>query len=616
MASVSPQSFRHILLLRLLLLLLPLLGLSEWLVLHQARLSLLDNAQQQAQEIAKSQALTLELRQRELMDSPSPAIQCAPLSNATGPSASARCDSQRIIDQSLHQVLTQPFPPRQDGSVPLLAIFSPQGELMGHSALEASAPNQTHHCSGNQPSPTCGLIDQLTASDFLHSPLASDSSGSLRSDLPSNSPPQRILNDQWVIASHSVRLNLATPALDGTAPPEQALGQLVIALPTSHILAPLKRLSHWMLGATIGITGISVAVALYLSRELARPAEQLRDRLLAVQQQLTAIESNPPNPLKPEVQGKLPPTAETSFKIHEFQQLAGAFNQLIHCLNQRSTALEQATQEAHTASQLKSDFLAATSHELRTPLNALIGHIQLIQDGYCDSAEEEAACIGQVHQAALHLLKVLNELLDIARIEAGKFEFEHQQFELGQLLGEVLDMERSHLIQKGLTLTDRFHAEGNTLAPYWVQADRDKLKQVLLNVLGNAIKFTDKGSINVQLQPLCELESLPSSAEEPTIVLSITDTGIGIDQRQRQKLFRPFARASQLGRQPYEGSGLGLAISRTLMERMGGEIRLYSPGLGQGTTVELHLPLYPSPSDASAQESSPATYPSEEGCPL
>lgn len=623
MASVIPHSFRHILLVRILLLLMPLLGISEWLVLHRARLSLLENAQQQAREIAQSRAVTLEMRQRELqMDVSQNLPQCG-LSRdpSLGPASTldtvqAQCDSSPILQRSLDSVLTQPFLATSNRAVPVLAVLGPQGKLLGHSSKEVSCKSEPHAAS--PAAPQCELMAQLTQLELPRSSQPSD-----RLSPPS---PNLILNDQWLVASHSVHLapfsagsitnasaqtaalgqTTKTTALGQTA----ALGHLIVAIPTSRILAPLTSLSHWMIGATLSLAGLSIAVALYLSRELAYPAERLRDRLLMVQQQLIATESSISQTLASSAsssptQALLHSQPETAFKIREFQQLAGAFNQLISCLSQRSTALEQATQEAHSASQLKSDFLAATSHELRTPLNAMLGHIQLIQDGYCDDAEEEAACLSQVHQAALHLLKILNELLDIARIEAGKFEFEHAPFDLGQLLAEVVEMERSHLIQKGLRLEERFPPQAPPYQQYWVQADRNKLKQVILNVISNAIKFTDQGSIGITLQPLCELESPYLSSPEPTMVLSITDTGIGIDPRQRPKLFRPFARANQSGRQPYEGTGLGLAISRTLMERMGGEIRLYSPGLGQGTTVELHLPLYSQPNHSSPAPSSP-----------
>ncbi len=610
MASVSPHSFRHILLTRILLLLMPLLGISEWLVLHQARRSLLDNAHQQAQEVAKSRAVTLELRQLELIGSSETTNPCKPsLNHSSATSPLNRCDYQSIIQRSLDNVLIRPFVTNQNASVPVLAMFGPQGELLGHSAMESSFPSQAKTCS---PNPTCELMGQLTSTNFPLTPPSNDR--------PGQPNPHLILNGQWIIASHSVRLAPFGPTPDGAMPPEQApsLGQIVVAIPTSRILAPLKSLTHWMFGATFALTGISIAVALYLSRELARPVERLRDRLLAVQRQLTAAERqltaaecNTPDSPPPQARKRFlfNKPSDKPFKIQEFQQLAGAFNQLIDCLNHRSAALEQATQEAYATSQLKSDFLAATSHELRTPLNALIGHIQLIQDGYCDDAEEEAACLSQANQAALHLLKVLNELLDIARIEAGKFEFEHQQFELSELLTEVLEMERSHLIQKGLAFKEQLPTGNSNASHYWVQADRDKLKQVILNIISNAIKFTDNGSINIALQTLNALEGIVAHPSEPTVVLSITDTGIGIDQHQRQRLFRPFARASQASRPPYEGSGLGLAISRTLMERMGGSIRLYSPGLGQGTTVEIHLPLHPSPLSPKAMPIKPAVHP-------
>ncbi len=590
MAPATPHSFRHILLTRILLMLMPLLGLGEWLVLQQARLSLLENAQQQTQEIAKSQAISLELQQLETAASACHGKEGHDTEPPPTIIPGLPCHTSSSIDKSL----TNPSPQNSGNTAPVVAVFSSANNLLKHSLQRQSpqtaiAPQKKAACRELEKSSHCSLISLLQSPDFQPS------------QFQNGDKPQLILNDQWMIASYPVRLgNFSNPpnaALPPSGTPSvsdpSSTGHLVVALPTSQILAPLTRLSLWMLGITVALMGLATVITLYLSRQLARPTEQLRDRLLAVQQQLTTANLQGPAAQLPDQWGTAQ-SADSPFKIHEFQQLASTFDQLVQCLNQRSSALEQATQEAYATSKLKSDFIAATSHELRTPLNAIIGHIQLIQDGYCDDAAEEKLCLNQVNNAALHLLKVLNELLDIARIEAGKFEFEQQEFELGQLLEEVLEMERSHFIQKGLTLQTRATSTNPAKASYWVQADRDKLKQVLLNVINNALKFTDQGSIHVSLQPLCELESSDTSSA-PTVVLSVTDTGIGIDQRQRQQLFRPFARAKPQGRAPYEGSGLGLAISRTLMERMGGEIRLYSPGLGEGTTVELHLPLQAHP---------------------
>ncbi|MGH2413848.1 MAG: HAMP domain-containing sensor histidine kinase, partial [Microcystaceae cyanobacterium] len=310
---------------------------------------------------------------------------------------------------------------------------------------------------------------------------------------------------------------------------------------------------------TSGLIGASVLASLYLARYLARPVEQLRDYAI----NLHSNQSAEPIP--------------HNFKIREFNQLAQALEQMVERLKDWAEELEIAWKEAKTANQVKTQFLATTSHELRNPLNTIINCVRLVRDGMCDDREEELEFLKRADDTAIHLLGIINELLDISKIEAGKLSVVLQPIDLRQVLKEVINIQSVNVQQKGLLLNI---PQLNEIIP--VNADAAKLKQVLINVIGNATKFTDEGSITIST----EIQRRDDKSE---VIISVTDTGIGIDPAQQQKLFRPFVMVD--GSRKFGGTGLGLAISRNLIELMGGTITLKSAGLDQGTTITVTLPL-------------------------
>lgn len=358
-------------------------------------------------------------------------------------------------------------------------------------------------------------------------------------------------------------------------------------------LAGLKEIQDVLLQLTCGLLVASLLATLYVARDLARPLEKLRDYALH-QSQLLSTERIPHN-----------------LKIREFNQLAEAFDQLIERLKNWAEELETAWKEAQTANQLKNQFLATTSHELRTPLNGIIGCLRLVQDGFCDDREEELDFLKRADDAAIHLLGIINDVLDIAKIEAGKLSVEMELVDLRRLLDEVISLQAIPIQQKGLT----FYTN-DLLEVIPVRADPAKLKQVLLNVVGNAVKFTESGSITIKtrIEQIVETsvaadkdKSYPHPVHSTSqVVITVKDTGIGIDPAQQHKLFRPFVMVDGSTTRKFGGTGLGLAISRNLIELMGGCITLSSEGNNQGTTVEISLPLI-EPSLLQAGEASKAS---------
>ena len=274
---------------------------------------------------------------------------------------------------------------------------------------------------------------------------------------------------------------------------------------------------------------------------------------------------------------------------------------MVESLKSGTKELENAWREAQNANQTKTEFLANTSHELRTPLNGIIGSIRIVKDGYCDDKEEEKDFLEKADEAAVHLLEIINDILDIAKIESGKLSVSIEVVDLGALIKKVTDLQRTATKQKKITL--RISPQQQQI---FVYADPAKLKQVLINVIGNSVKFTDSGSITIRTY----VQSKPNNRDygnknlanyssdnsadltpEQKVIIIIKDTGIGIAPGQQEKLFRPFVMADGSSTRKFGGTGLGLAISRNLMELMGGTISLSSIGKGKGTTVTISVPL-------------------------
>lgn len=270
-------------------------------------------------------------------------------------------------------------------------------------------------------------------------------------------------------------------------------------------------------------------------------------------------------------------------------------------LQEKNEELTLVNMQLESADKLKTEFLANTSHELRTPLNAIIGFLKLILDGLCESREEELEFIDNAYVSSKSLLTLINDVLDIAKIEAGKMTLDLEEVDIESVFNELYILTHVQASQKGLEL--KYVPPENS--DIHVRADYAKLRQILLNLVGNSIKFTEKGSITVTAEP---------HPEKGYVTFKVVDTGIGIPKEKQQKLFHKFVQADGSTTRKYGGTGLGLTITRSLVRLMGGIITMESAGENCGACVSFTVPIFTNENSETTRIDVPAnTDDSDEG---
>ncbi|MGH1392508.1 MAG: sensor histidine kinase [Trichormus sp.] len=611
MANPRQSSFRRILVTRILLLFVPVLFLGQIAALNKARSSLLKTARQNLTDsavikgekilnaIANLKTNVLLASRTTVIQSGSPKeiqefltqltqqlpnyVECLQLTNLQNHHIVASTCTEPAIAQ-----ITLPFPgeavnirtvpPPKPGTTGHrkpqqqleLVLFAPvdnsSGQLRYALSLQSALYEQTKNKPGSLTGSTLVIAEDGT---ILAHPFVELVGTNIR-EHPDAPQLKSIVKNAIAGKKESINLHFRDgrelvagyTAINDPITTHKPQKWVVLAVTTvDNALLGLEEIKLILIVLTVGLIGASLLASLYLAPYLASPVEALRDYALNIHSHHAA------NPVP------------HNFQIREFNQLSQALDQMVDRLKAWAEELEIAWKEAKTANQIKSQFLATTSHELRNPLNIIINSIRFVKDDMCDSREEELEFLERADETAIHLLGIINDLLDISRIEAGKLSVVTEPLDFRQILLEVINVQSVNVQHKGLQLKANLGTE-----PLPIKGDAAKLKQVLINIIGNATKFTDEGGINVST-------SLHNNHGKSQVTVTITDTGLGIEPSQQQKLFRPYVMVDANNTRKCEGTGLGLAISRNLIELMGGTITLQSAGLNQGTTVKISLPL-------------------------
>ena len=367
-------------------------------------------------------------------------------------------------------------------------------------------------------------------------------------------------------------------------PARKVIGYLRLGLSEERLRTELYEYLLWIGSVTLAVVLVGVGITLVRIKRIIRPVLSLvkaAGRIAEgdLQQVVTEHNTDEIGTLAKTFNHMVQHLARSQAEVHRYQHtLETQVEERTRKLEEKTVEAVELAQKAQAASQAKTEFLANMSHEIRTPMNGIMGMTELLLETPLSDKQHRFAEI--VHRSGISLLDIVNDILDFSKIEAGKIRLETIDIDLQEAIAEVMDLLAQKAQSKNIELVARIH-DG---VPNHLRGDAVRLRQILVNLLGNALKFTEKGEVVVSVSMVSE------DADHVTLRVEVKDTGIGIDPSVHDTIFEAFSQADGSTTRKFGGTGLGLTIVKQLVQLMEGSVGVES-SLGAGSTFWFHIPF-------------------------